>query len=599
MGISFLEGLGYVAQGAAEKSEQLRQEKLAARMEEMKENRTLYREIAKTRYATDLSTYQEEAKKVGKLQSVLANISKNNVHIDQATMDLIKADDKTYAAYLATDVKDQGTFAKNFQDTYFKKTYADDGTTVTGYSVNYPTLGLNMPKESDYFKGAEFWTKYAEEIESKTKGPLTKQVNKLLGREPNAENQVKLDMNIQGTNVYGDFDNQEYTSNNTQTSGFLIKGDKVDYFFDLNDIAEKDMHNRIVKSFEKINTKTNVDKNVVTFLKAFDGSDKLIEQVNGNAIVTADGANYYNGLYNHYIEGANKIGNAILMNGTGISGQSQYANEAVINSVVKNDISNRTIKLKNEKIFGGGSIDSNYIIPTGLDGTDFQIGTTSTGKLSSIFLNGDPKLLTRIENAINNNEDFKNFEGTIAQANPIIEGIIEMEIAKMREEGIKNLPPSFTPKDDVKADANVTDDGSGATNTDDSTKQSATETFIMDFAKENNLNLQDAITELKTNNVTITPEIENKVLNTTYTQSLAPQNVPPRPTGDGRPQVEARNEWDKLYGDTHNPDGTPILESNQAPVEIGTVPPRPTGQSGKAWDKKYKDTHNPDGTPKQ
>jgi hypothetical protein len=599
MGISFLEGLGYVAQGAAEKSEQLRQEKLAARMEEMKENRALYREIAKTRYATDLSTYQEEAKKVGKIQSVLANISKNNVHIDQATMDLIKADDKTYAAYLATDAKDQGTFAKNFQDTYFKKTYADDGTTVTGYSVNYPTLGLNMPKESDYFKGAEFWTKYAEEIESKTKGPLTKQVNKLLGREPNAENQVKLDMNIQGTNVYGDFDNQEYTSNNIQPSGFLIKGGKVDYFFDLNDVSEKDMHNRIVKSFEKITTKTNVDKNVVTFLKAFDGSDKLIEQVNGNAIVTADGANYYNGLYNHYIEGANKIGNAILMNGTGISGQSKYANEAVINSVVKNDISNRTIKLKNEKIFGGGSIDSNYIIPTGLDGTDFQIGTTSTGKLSSIFLNGDPKLLTRIENAINNNEDFKNFEGTIAQANPIIEGIIEMEIAKMREEGIKNLPPSFTPKDDVKADANVTDDGSGATNTDDSTKQSATETFIMDFAKENNLNLQDAITELKTNNVTITPEIENKLLNTTYTQSLAPQNVPPRPTGDGRPQVEARNEWDKLYGDTHNPDGTPILESNQAPVEIGTVSPRPTGQSGKAWDKKYKDTHNPDGTPKQ
>jgi len=599
MSMNFLEGLGYIAQGAIEKDDEIRKEKLQARMEELKENRALYRDIAKTRYATDLATYQEEAKKVGKIQSVLANISKNNVHIDQATMDLIKADDKTYAAYLATDVKDQGAFAKNFQDTYFKKTFADDGTTLTGYSVSYPTLGLNMPKESDYFKGSDFWQKYSEEVQNNTSGPLTAQVKKLLGKEPDAEGIVAEDLNVKGTNIYGDFDSKEYKSTNTQTSGFTLKGGKVDYFFDLDDVSERDMHDRIVKSFEKINTKTNVDKNVVTFLKAFDGSDKLIEQINGNAIVTADGANYYDGLYNHYIEGANKIGNAILMNGTGISGQSQYANEAVINSVVKNDINNRTIKLKNEKIFGGGSIDSNYIIPTGLDGTDFQIGTTNTGKLSSIFLNGDPALLTRIENAINNNEEFKNFEGTIAQANPIIEGIIEMEIAKMREEGIKGLPPSFTSKDDVKADANVTDDGSGTTDSSGSTKQSATETFIMDFAKENDLNLENAIKELKENNVVVPENIENKLLNTNYTQSLAPQNVPPRPTGDGRPQVEARQEWDSLYGDTHNPDGTPKLEVNQAPVSLQSVEPRPTGQSGKVWDKKYKDTHNPDGTPKQ
>ena len=50
MGISFWEGLGYVAQGAAEGSEKIRQEKLATRMEEMKADKALYREIAKTRY---------------------------------------------------------------------------------------------------------------------------------------------------------------------------------------------------------------------------------------------------------------------------------------------------------------------------------------------------------------------------------------------------------------------------------------------------------------------------------------------------------------------------------------------------------------------
>ena len=121
----------------------------------------------------------------------------------------------------------------------------------------------------------------------------------------------------------------------------------------------------------------------------------------------------------------------------------------------------------------------------------------------------------------------------------------------------------------------------------------------MDFAKENDLNLENAIKELKENNVVVPENIENKLLNTNYTQSLAPQNVPPRPTGDGRPQVEARQEWDSLYGDTHNPDGTPKLEVNQVPVSLQPVEPRPTGQSGKVWDKKYKDTHNPDGTPKQ
>ena len=64
MSINFLEGLGYVAQGALEKDEQIRQERLQARMEEMKENRAFYREQAKTRYAVDLAEYQEESKKV-------------------------------------------------------------------------------------------------------------------------------------------------------------------------------------------------------------------------------------------------------------------------------------------------------------------------------------------------------------------------------------------------------------------------------------------------------------------------------------------------------------------------------------------------------
>ena len=122
MSMNFLEGLGYVAQGAIEKDDEIRKEKLQARMEELKENRALYREIAKTRYATDLATYQDESKNVKKIEAVLANIKNNpDTHIDVATMALIKADDKTYADYLATDIKKRDDFALNFQNTYFKK----------------------------------------------------------------------------------------------------------------------------------------------------------------------------------------------------------------------------------------------------------------------------------------------------------------------------------------------------------------------------------------------------------------------------------------------------------------------------------------------
>ena len=435
MGISFLEGLGYVAQGAAEKSEQLRQEKLAARMEEMKENRALYREIAKTRYATDLSTYQEEAKKVGKIQSVLANISKNNVHIDQATMDLIKADDKTYAAYLATDAKDQGTFAKNFQDTYFNKTYADDGTTVTGYSVNYPTLGLNMPKESDYFKGAEFWTKYAEEIESKTKGPLTEQVNKLLGREPNAENQVKLDMDVKGTNVYGEFDNQSYSSNNTGESNLLSSSSRT-FAYDVEDAEEKIIFNSITKTFETMTSPSNKDKTVARYLVAKGG--EYTTDNDGRVQVTGDGANYFLDASNLYEEFANKIETSIKTTGNVLSKQhDKFANPQTVNKLFEQSLENRTIKLKNTTILGGGDIDSNYIIPTGIPGAGLQLGQMGeNGPIVPVFLNNNKELLKRIEDRVNNDTLFKSFDGTASQGKELINNIIADEIRIMQEEGL-------------------------------------------------------------------------------------------------------------------------------------------------------------------
>jgi hypothetical protein len=77
-------------------------------------------------------------------------------------------------------------------------------------------------------------------------------------------------------------------------------------------------------------------------------------------------------------------------------------------------------------------------------------------------------------------------------------------------------------------------------------------------------------------------------------------SVEPRPTiGSGRNAFQAIQQWDRLYGETHNPDGTPKSTSpNMAPM----VGPRPTGRgassAAQAWDQEFGETHNPDGTPK-
>jgi hypothetical protein len=79
-------------------------------------------------------------------------------------------------------------------------------------------------------------------------------------------------------------------------------------------------------------------------------------------------------------------------------------------------------------------------------------------------------------------------------------------------------------------------------------------------------------------------------------------SVEPRPpAGVGRGGTSARDNWDRLYGQTHNPDGTPKGTSpNMAPM-VGPRPSAGVGRGGiraaQAWDQPY-ETHNPDGSPK-
>ena len=429
MSMNFLEGLGYVAQGAIEKDDEIRKEKLVARMEELKENRALYREIAKTRYATDLATYQDESKNVKKIEAVLANIKKDNPHIDVATMALIKADDKTYADYLATDIKKRDDFALNFQNTYFK-------TDENGYSVNYPTLGLNMPKESDYFKGSDFWQEYSEEIQSKTSGPLTAQVKKLLGKEVDAKPIVQKDLDIAGTNLYSDLSTSgEASSTNTEKTNFVAGSGQI-LFYDVTDREQEIIFNSITKSFEKMLTPSTKDKTVARYLVAKGGDYTTKED--GTVQVTGDGANYFNDASNLYEEFANKIENNIKYAGNVISGKHDvYANSRTVNSLFETALDNRTIKLKNTAIFGGGEIDSNYIIPTSIVGAELMLGQVGEdGPIVPVFLNNNPDLLKRIEDRVNNDKVFSTFKGTASQAKVMINSIIQDEINLMTEEGL-------------------------------------------------------------------------------------------------------------------------------------------------------------------
>ncbi len=592
MGINFLEGLGYVAQGAIQKDDEIRQEKLATRMEEMKENRAFYREQAKTRYAVDLAEYQDQSKKMQSIQSALANIKSANggkgMSKYDAALTLIKADEKEMAFFNALPDASKTPYVMQ-KTNQFSDVVGDDGE-VTGFQVNYSLPKLTSPQEADYRKGPEFWNDYAEEIRQGTDGPLSKQVKKLLGREADAANVVSEDLNVKGTQVVGDFGTEEVISNNTSTSDLLTAsaGPLAYNWTDKTD-QEYILFNMVIDNHKNIRADKNKHNVVAAPILALDEKSLKGLKTTEDGMVIADGdASFLLGqtadLYN---KSNTFLKNSIIYADSSVPFLKKNTKAATVENhskIFKSQWNARTITLDNDRMaYFGGTIDGKYLIDTSI------VPLMIDKDYNPIFYSDEVKSI--IEQNVN--EYISDKEGSMSDHEKGINQVIRNTIAELEEQAEANK--SVYTEDGTES--TVQKDNISTTET--TQAEPSMETFIVDFAKENNLNLQDAITELKTNNVNISPSIENKLLNTNYTQSLAPQNVPPRPTGDGRPQVEARNKWDKLYGDTHNPDGTPILESNQAPVKIGVVEPRPTGQSGKAWDKKYKDTHNPDGTPKQ
>ena len=102
----------------------------------------------------------------------------------------------------------------------------------------------------------------------------------------------------------------------------------------------------------------------------------------------------------------------------------------------------------------------------------------------------------------------------------------------------------------------------------------------------------------------VSPDIATSTLD----QPVKQGHVPPKPTS-GALSANTR-AWVRKYNTTHNADGSPKpvelakMQGNQKPGKVNSVEPRPTKQGGRnkyqdRWDKLYGATHNPDGSPKE
>ena len=498
MGINFLEGLGYVAQGAIQKDDEIRQEKLATRMEEMKENRAFYREQAKTRYAVDLAEYQDQSKKMQSIQSALANIKSANggkgMSKYDAALTLIKADaSKTPYVMQKTN--------------QFSDVVNDDGE-VTGFQVNYSLPKLTSPNEADYRKGPEFWNDYAEEIRQGTDGPLSKQVKKLLGRKADAANVVSEDLNVKGTQVVGDFGTEEVISNNTSTSDLLTASTGA-FAYSWTDKTDPEYieFNTVMDNYKNIRTDKNKANVVAAPILALDKESLKNLQTTEDGTVMADGdaAFLYGQTADLYNASNTFLKDSIVYADSSVPFLKKNTRAGSIENhskIFKSQWNARTITLDNDGLLAfGGTIDGKYVI-----GTDI-LPLMIDKDYNPIFYSDEVKSI--IEQNVN--EYISDKEGSIAQHEKGINQVIRNTIAELEE----------------KAEANksvYTEDGTESTVQNDSNNKSKTPpvtgeitqdsintdgvNIIKSLATQSGDSAEDVIADFEENGFTVSEEIK-------------------------------------------------------------------------------------------
>ena len=464
MGISWAEGLGYVFQGAAEGSEKIREEKLAQRFELMKEDKQTINEIAKTRYATDLATFNEETKKVKSIESALANIknANNGKGMDKynAALQLIMADKDTFAMYQAVPDTEKTAFVTQYTQR-FEDIKNDEGE-VTGFTVNYPTRTLTAPKTSDYFKGTEFWQQYADEIEKGTEGPLVKQVKKLFGKKitdsAELEQYVKESQEIGGTTIVGDFKGEPVTSNNTNTANLFKSESDLVWTWEKSSDVGAIKYKMVETNYNKIVSSTTKGNVVAAPILALDSESLKDLKVSEDGTVTADGDAQFllSQTAQLYDNATNFLRDAIIWNDSeypNLRGNSSAMTFANQKKIFNSQWEARTITLDNEKWFGGGTVDGKYLIDTSI------VPMMIDENFNAVFYNDE--VMGIIE--ANVNEFIAGKEGSLQSLSKDIDNVIRTTIEQLKKEAKENENKNLELESTGDGDKTETETETGST----------------------------------------------------------------------------------------------------------------------------------------
>jgi|TARA_Y100000034_G_C6882177_1_gene404399 hypothetical protein len=376
MGISFWEGLGYVTQGAAEGSEKIRQEKLTQRMETLKEDKAMYQELAKTRYATDLGTYEAEAKNLAEMQKALKSIESANsgsgMDKRNAALAIIQASPKQFEMYKAHSDADKETMIQTVMQG-FKDEFNAEGK-KTGFRVSQPLETLTMPKEMDYFKGTEFWQEWSDEIQSGTEGPLSIAMKKLLRmKKADPASELNKSLNIKGTKIRGDIGIEDVVSKNTKEVdiGFKTGILKTNFNKNLDGIDSTFYDDAQSIRSKNILTKTQETENIMTVINTiavnFDDSVTEWDRDTGTIVLNENGTLFYNQIKAIYSEVDNWYwGHSFYEDGE-LNGRDWSSGKFL--DLFRKEVNNRTLKITGDtkawfNIFTKEQIDNGFVLNT-------------------------------------------------------------------------------------------------------------------------------------------------------------------------------------------------------------------------------------------
>ena len=221
-----------VGAGVAERDSEHRDANFKMAMEDFRDNKTLVKDLAKTRYARDLKTYDEEFAKAESLKSVYTNAANQNP--DTAAKMIAMAENPTLFKTLATlDDGSLTSYINSYKDN-FTKNYkkGDDGEfalddkgekILENFTFNRKDFTLNEPKQNEYFLGNEYWSEKRKDIDKTVSSPLADEIRNLLGKdkkEIDASSYINDMENKKITEIKTAIEGgQTYTSTNVSGSG--------------------------------------------------------------------------------------------------------------------------------------------------------------------------------------------------------------------------------------------------------------------------------------------------------------------------------------------------------------------------------------------